>query len=161
MDMTRTIELTQGKVALVDDRDFEYLNQWKWQAMQNSGTWYAVRTIYSPCKKSIKMHRLITGAPDGMLVDHFNMDGLDNRRANLRVCTKAENMCNRGKQANNTTGFKGVFRSKDRYLVQITVDGRIKSIGRYATPEEAARVYDQAALKYHGRFARLNFPRES
>ena len=96
--------------------------------------------------------------PDGKSVDHRDGNRLNNSRANLRVCEHYENLRNRGKQKNNTTGFCGVYKNRDRYQAQIKMNGKCLYFGTYPTPEEAARAYDEAALKLHGEFARLNFP---
>jgi hypothetical protein len=155
----KEIQLTQGRVALVDDADYEYLSQWKWKAYKDRYTWYARRGIrVGFVIKTIHMHRLITNAPDGLFVDHINGDGLDNRRGNLRVCTKSENGFNRGKNSNNTTGYKGVTTNKGKYRAQIRIDGKMCGLGRYTDPVEAAKAYDRAAKKHYGEFAKLNFP---
>src|SRR5687768_11145590 len=99
--MTKQISLTQGKFATVDDADFDHLNQWKWHFSHYG---YARRTTSSRFgrQKFIFMHREIMQAPDGMDVDHINCNKLDNRRQNLRLCTRADNLRNRNKQSNNT-----------------------------------------------------------
>lgn len=96
----KEISLTQGKVAIVDDEDFEYLNRWKWHARKNGQTWYALRSKSWRIQGkrygiTIPMHRVIMGAPEGRVIDHLNRDGLDNRRSNLRVTTFEENARNR------------------------------------------------------------------
>lgn len=163
--MTKTIELSQGKVALVDDEDYAWLSRWKWSAAKfdkDSSTYYAVRTIRLPNGRwgSIKMHRIIVDATNGTRVDHKDGDGLHNTRDNLRQSTPQQNNCNSSKQSNNTSGYKGVCRNKSRarWIAQITANGIRKWIGSFATAEEAALAYDIAAIELHGEFARLNFP---
>lgn len=150
----KEIQLTQGKVALVDDGDFELLNKYKWSAHKGRGAWYATRGV-----GPIKMHRQITHAPIGAVVDHINGNGLDNRRINLRVCSHSENMRNSALRSDNTTGYKGVRKRTDRkwYSAEIRVNGLSVNLGRFETAEGAARAYDEAAKKYFGDFARLNF----
>ncbi len=109
----------------------------------------------------VYMHRIIMNPPDGKQVDHINGDGLDNRVENLRIATSSENNYNTGKQSNNTSGYKGVSWHKTRktWQVLIGVGGRLIRIpGVFNSAEDAARAYDEAAKKYHGVFARLNFP---
>ena len=105
------------------------------------------------------MHRFIIGAPKGVLVDHKNGDGLDNRRENLRFCSASQNQMNRGKTVRNKTGFKGVFwGSNHRWQAQISCCGIKFHLGSWTDPEDAAAIYDIAAQQFHGKFARLNFP---
>jgi len=153
----KEIQLSQGKVALVDDEDFERLSQWGWH--YHIG--YAARMSPRPRVKGkstiIYMHRLIMNTPDGMQVDHINGEGLDNRRENLRNCTNTENQHNQKLSKKSTTGFKGVRKRERRFEAQIRVDGKDLYLGMYATPEEAARAYDNAAVKYFGEFSKVNF----
>jgi hypothetical protein len=155
----KEIQLTQGKVTLVDDEDYDWLNQWKWHAHGSGGKskkrYTAQRTIEKKnFKKNVTMHRLITSAPDGMVVDHINGDSLDNRKVNLRVCTALENSRN-CRRKESRTGYRGVF----CYAV-IRVNRKYVKLGAFKTTKEAARAYDKAAKKYHGEFAVLNFPDE-
>jgi hypothetical protein len=105
------------------------------------------------------MHRVVIGAPDGVKVDHINGDGLDNQRHNIRKCTQSENSRNRRLSVNNKSGFKGVtwVPKRKKYEVNIGVKGKRKFLGYFSSAEEGARVYDNAAKKYHGKFAHLNF----
>ena len=100
--------------------------------------------------------------PKGMVIDHINHNGLDNRRENLRICTNAENQRNRGKQKNNTSGYKGVDWRKDhkKWRARINKDNKTIHIGYYNIIEEAARAYDAKAKELHGKYAQLNFPEE-
>jgi hypothetical protein len=156
----KEIKLSQGKVALVDDGDFEWLNQWRWAAHKNGYVFYVVRVVYTPTPKTIQIHRLITNAPKGMVVDHINGDGLDNRRENLRLCTVAENNKNRRRNSNNTSGYKGVRRDTYKYKAAIKSENKLIHLGMFSSPEDAARAYDKAAKEIFGKFAKLNFPEE-
>jgi hypothetical protein len=152
--MTKIIPLTQGKVALVDDNDYKWLNQWKWYMYAIRGLFYARRG-----NGGSLMHRLILGAPPGVQVDHRNGDGLDNRRGNLRLASHAENQHNQKlSRINNTSGYKGVTWSKERrkWRAQIGVDGKTHYLGYYNNKLDAARTYNAAAEKLFGPFARLN-----
>jgi len=104
------------------------------------------------------MHRVIVNAPKDKFVDHRNGNPLDNQKHNLRLCSNAENGRNRGKNKNNTTGYCGVIKNGKKYQAAIKIGGKRLCFGSYHTPEEAARAYDVGAIKYHGEFARLNFP---
>jgi hypothetical protein len=162
----RKIFLTRGKVALVDDEDFEWLSQWKWSVETHAKTFYALRSIYLGRENSkakmtlVRMHRVIMGMPVNKEVDHKDGDGLNNQRDNLRVCTHSQNLSNRGKDKDNTSGYKGVWFDKNRgkWSADLHFKGRTVHLGRFTSVIEAAKAYDKAALKYFGEFARLNFP---
>lgn len=159
--MARQIELTQGRVALVDDDAYDHLNQWRWHLTDG----YAVRLSSSSGaskRHAILMHRVIMDAPAEMFVDHINGDRLDNRRSNLRLCSKAENAQNTGPSPRNTSGYKGVHFHKDtgKWGAAISVNRKKHYLGLFATPEAAAHAYDAAAVRYHGAFAKLNFPQQ-
>jgi hypothetical protein len=117
-------------------------------------------------KKEVALHRVMLDAPKGMVVDHINRNGLDNRRSNLRLCTHRENMQNRRANSNNLTGYKGVRLTKSgkKYIARHCqkIDGKTVEhyLGTYDTPEEAARAYDAKAIELFGEYANLNFPEE-
>lgn len=163
----KTIPLTQGKVALVDDEDYDALAAHRWYAKKSRGSrFYAVRNGpqgRGP-RQTVLMHAAIAGTPTGMVTDHIDRDGLNNQRSNLRVCNIAENASNRGKNKNNSTGFKGVGRhprhESNLWVAQIWKLNRRIHLGVFPTAEAAARAYDEAAPLHHGKFAVLNFPPE-
>jgi len=156
--MSKTIPLTRGKVAIVDDEDYEWLNQWKWCC---SDRMYAVRgKIHGDKLSHLSMHRVILSAKEGDITDHINRDKLDNRRSNLRLCTPAESARNQNLRKDNKSGYKGVhWHPVDKkWCAKICVHGKRTFLGNYDQVEDAARAYDQAAIELHGEFARLNFP---
>lgn len=149
----RRIPLTQGKFALVDDADFDYLSQWKWYVAHG----YAVRTD-NRRHRQVRMHRELLQAPSGMDVDHANGDRLDNRRRNIRVCTRSQNVANTFVAKQNRSGYKGVSwkTSNQKWCAQIRVNNRVIHIGLFADIKEAARAYNKAAKASFGEFAVLN-----
>ena len=156
----KEIQLTQGYVALVDDDDYDYLMQWKWFADKQPSTVYVGRSVhYKDGEKdkchTIKMHRVIMNTPDGMVVDHIDHNGLNNQKSNLRNVTGANNRKNR--VGWSSTGYIGVNYDRGCIRARIRVDGDEIYLGAFKTVEEAARVRDEAAIKYFGEFANLNF----
>lgn len=158
----KTIPLSKGMNAIVDDEDFDRLSSFRWQAHKHhSGAFYATRSSSragGKRKHFIQMHRFIVGSPDSLHVDHINGNPLDNRRSNLRSATNSENIRNAKIPCTNTSGFKGVVFEPPRhcYRAIITVDGRKKHLGRFKTAREAGAAYDAAARLYFGDFARTN-----
>ncbi|HNS22727.1 MAG TPA: AP2 domain-containing protein [Sedimentisphaerales bacterium] len=150
------IVLTNGMVAYVDACDYDQLSRYKWRLVSGG---YAGRY---ESRKCVLMHRQIMNPPDGMQVDHIRGNRLDKTRANLRVCTPAENARNRAKNAGSSSRYVGVFYNKQRsrWIVLIRVEGRYQFVGSFDDEEEAARAYDRAAVERLGEFARLNFPEE-
>lgn len=158
----RTIPLTQGKFTTVDDEDFERLSKWKWHACQQDRNCYAMRQmrLSNGQYRTILMHRDILNPPPGTDTDHKDHNGLNNRRTNLRIATRAENQHNRRLQKGpKTSRFKGVSWHKacKEWQVQICVGGKHIHLGCFHSEEKAARAYDKAAVKYFGEFAYVNF----
>ena len=148
----KEIILFRGEIALVDDEDYEYVSQFKWYAKLNKRNGYKY-AITNNGGKNLSMHRMILGAEDPKIpVDHINMNGLDNRTVNIRLSTPSFNAINRGKQKNNTSGYKGVFLRKEyknpTWKAAIRVNQKLINIGTFDNPEDAARAYDSAALDY-------------
>ena len=157
--MAGLIKLTQGKQAIVDDNDFEWLSQWKWQynlhgyAVRSEGDWR------KKSRKTIFMHREIVKTPVGLQTDHINRDKLDNRKVNLRVCTRSQNFQNRLLK-NNKSGLKGVyFRSKGnwkRWAAEIGFNNKNYFLGYFKNKVDAAREYNKKAQEFYGKFALIN-----
>lgn len=146
------IRVGKDDFACVDQADFLFLSSFKW-TLQKGG-----KNKYAYCfrdGKRISMHRLLFDSPKGMEVDHVNGDGLDNRRENLRVCSHAENMRNRGIQKNNHSGFKGVYfdKEKKKWVAKLIFEGKKVLQKRFDSKLEAAKTYREAALFYFGEFA--------
>jgi len=155
----KEIKLTQDKVALVDDDDFEYLNQWKWYAQRCKKTYYAARRDYSKINKKRKiyyMHRMIMKTPYNLQVDHINHEGLNNQKGNLRNCTVNQNGANRSPCGKSK--YMGILHGGKTYVSSaIKVNGEKLCLGPCKTEIQAAKRYDAAAIFFHGEFANLNF----
>ena len=156
----KEIQLTKGKVALVDDEDFEYLNQFKWYVNNFHGKFYAVRSfMITKYKQSIVlMHRDIMNPKKGFVIDHIDGNTLNNIRLNLRICTHGENLRNQKLSIANKSGYKGVYFNKERnkWCALIQVYTIKYHLGCFINVIDAARAYNAAAIKYHGEFAKLN-----
>ena len=139
-----------------DDSDWDLIKKFTWSLKQSNKKLY-VHAIDCESKLKIYMHRLIMSAPDDKSIDHRDGNGLNNRRDNLRFATQSQNMANRDKMSNNTSGFKGVFKIRNKYKAQIKVNHKSIQGGRlFDNPVDAARRYNEMALKYFGEYARLN-----
>ncbi len=157
----KKIKLTQGKYALVDDEDYEFLNQWKWIADKGYNTYYATRREQVDNKSvHIKMHRLIMDTKSGEMVDHINRNGLDNRKENLRNCNKQQNRMNSIGNKNSSSIYKGItFRkSHNKWEARIQINNKLIYLGLYSNKKSAAKMYDYMADKHFKDFAVLNFP---
>jgi hypothetical protein len=165
----KLIPLTRGRFVKVDDADFDWLNQWRWYAHYMHGSWYAARASQSDEKgkqRYISMHRLILGTPKGMETDHIDHDGLNNQRSNIRVCTVAENARNRKlqtREGKSCSKYKGVSKRMggSKWEACIKVGGKSTFIGHFDSDIDAAKAYDEFAIKQHGDYAKLNFPIET
>lgn len=155
--MVKQIPLSKGKVALVDDADFDWLNQWKWHC---SVLGYAVRNALpsEKVKKTVRMHRVILGTPDGVDTDHIDGNKINNQRANLRQASRTENGRNRKSHARSSSAFKGVywFKASKKWRAQIRVNKKLKDLGLFKLEIDAAKAYNAAAREHFGDFARLN-----
>jgi hypothetical protein len=155
----KEIKLQNDFVALVDDEDYEYLCQFRWHSAQQKGyTQYAIRHLWRDGKRTTTtMHQDILNPSLGMVSDHINGNGLDNRRSNLRVCTASNNCMNR-KPQNGSSVYKGVslHTKGGKWAARIKTKGKIYNLGHFNSEIEAAVVYNNAATKMFGEFARLN-----
>ena len=155
------IPLLGGGFALVDDADLARVSGRVWRLQRDASTGDARAVVSGSRGKVTLMHRLLMQSKDGEIVDHVNRDPTDNRRANLRPCSVAENCRNRGVGRNNQCGLKGVYRDRSNRSVkvwraQIRVDGRKVCLGRFESAEAAGLAYDAAAERLHGQFAVTN-----
>ena len=164
--MSKRIPLTRGKSVIVDDEDYEWLNQWKWcyvKAYSGTSDGYAYRSVKTEDRKNkvVLMHRLILNAPSHLQVDHVDGNGLNNRRSNIRLATPSQQMANR-KKPRSPRPFRGVrwVPQKKKWRAEITVDGKVRHIGYFHDPIIAALAYDDEVIRNFGEFARPNFSEE-
>lgn len=155
----KEIQLTRKKVALVDSQDYEQLNQWSWYANSNSPhLWYACRRKQVDKKRTLfLMHRVILNAPRHLQVDHINGNGLDNTRANLRLCTQSQNLHNQ-RTVFGSSKYKGVYWNKfgKQWRAHIGIDGKVVHLGYFRSEKQAALAYDNIVIKIIGKFAYTN-----
>jgi hypothetical protein len=159
--LSKEIPLTQGFVALVDDEDYERIvAAGPWQLRRSPHAFYALHGERSPDGTNVTtyMHRLILDAPAGLQVDHINRDGLDNRKQNMRLCSRSENRGNTIKQRGNySSRYKGVSRHGQAWQAHIGENGVLRHLGTFSSETEAAEAYDSAAKERWGEFALTNF----
>lgn len=155
------LELKHG-TCLIDDEDYERLSNWRWWSSVSTRQRRVIYVYGQPAGPKVQgelMHRVVLGIPlrtRGFDIDHINGNGMDNRRANLRVATRAQNLANSGPRG--VSGIKGVTWDKqtNRWKAQITIGGKPMNLGRYAEQIDAARAYNTAAVEAWGEFAYLN-----
>jgi len=162
----KTIELTRGKIALVDDSDFDWVEKLSWRATRTCPTgierWYALHTV-GPSGETMYMHREIMirlGFSPDTLFDHRDGDGLNNQRSNLRPCSATENVRNRRKEPGLSSRFKGVYWHirDEKWIARLVNNRKSIYIGAFNDEESAGRAYDKKASVLFGEFAKLNFP---
>ena len=162
----RLIRMAQPKYAKVDPADYKRLRKYEWFAKKGRNTFYArgcVPDSKTARDKTIYMHQEIIKVPPGMVVDHINHDGLDNRKANLRAATASQNRINsRTARIRKSSKYRGVCRraGQKKWFAYVYVKGRAVFTKYFDDATAAARARDRAAKKYHGQFAELNFPDE-
>ena len=152
----RRIPLGNSLFATVDVADYEELRQYTWHASRNGGKVYAV------CHKdgkAVSMPRMIMKPPKGTIVDHIDLNSLNNRRCNLRVCTQEENLVNRGPKGGSSR-FVGVHRCGKKWRAGVSRQGVYHYLGLFDDEVEAAKARDRKAVEVHGQYAYLNFPED-
>ncbi len=158
----KKIKLTQNQFALVDNEDYEKVNQYKWHIGYNkkSRTFYALRSQYNKKEKrdiTIRMHRFIVNAKKGEMVDHKKHNGLDNRKSNLRIVNNSQNQMNKRRHKNSTSKYKGVYRfNKNKWRALIACNKIKHHIGLFINEIEAAKAYNKKAIELFGEYAYLN-----
>lgn len=162
--MTKQVILTHGQVAIVDDADFTRLSAFKWYAIRanmRKENWYAKRNCWENGKtRTVLMHRELMGEHH-VAIDHIDGDGLNNTRANLRSCSHTLNNANTERTL-ASSGYRGVYwePNKEKYAARISLGGRrLKRLGSFDSPIEAAKVRDDFVAELYGEFAVLNFPK--
>lgn len=154
--MSKFINLTQNKIAIVDDEYYDEICKFKWFYSHGYARRATTKKLGEKTGSTISMHRHILKPLPNECVDHQNLNKLDNRVSNLRICTQSNNAKNRDKSINNTSGYKGVWKNNSRWSVYIYKNGKNIYGGSFATKEQAAIRYNELAKELHKDFAYLN-----
>jgi hypothetical protein len=151
------VSLTQGRIAIIDDEDWDLIKDYKWFAFKMCNTYYAVTNYYKEdrSRKLLLMHRLILDAQPGQRIDHKNRNGCDNRKENLRFASVAENAMNKESHT-GTSIYKGVCWDRGKWKSSIATGRKSFHLGRFVSEKEAAKAYDKKAIELFGDFAKLN-----
>jgi len=157
----KTINLGKGNVAYVDNEDYEKLLKFKWRLSKECNTCYAVCNYSTGDGKqhTLRMHREIMKHPKGFEIDHINHNGLDNRKKNLRICTRSQNARNRrGINKNNESGLLGVSwdSSHNKWKAQIQINNKRTHLGYFDNKEDASKIFNKKSKEIYGDFATLN-----
>lgn len=155
----KVIYTKKGEEIFVDDEDYEILNKRKWHSHKSSSSGHHLSVVTTLIEKgksprTIYMHQYIF--PWATIIDHIDGNPFNNQKSNLRLCSHLENSRNRKIHRNNQSGYKGVYRVRDKWRAQIRLDKKLVNIGYFLNKEDAAKAYNECARKYFGEFARLN-----
>jgi len=152
------IKLYSGEHVLVDKEDYDELNKYVWRKANGRGTTYAYRNEKERpgIFKRVMMHRAIMKTPKGLVVDHVNHNGLDNRKCNLRNCTYTENLLNSNKKIMASSGYMGVHKLRDKWMARIQFENITYRLGYFKNKVDAAMAYNEKAREFFGKYARLN-----
>ena len=158
----KEIPVTGGRFALVDDEDYDWLSGYKWfECCVNGRELYIGTSVKTGPKKwkTVTMHRMVLGVEPRIPIDHIDGNSLNNQKSNLRLTTNGLNRANSLKKKGKWR-YKGAYFYKNKWQAQIRVNKKCITIGYFYDEESAARAYDDAARKYFGEHARVNFPKQ-
>lgn len=151
-----TIKRSNGDIRfIIDDKDLGKVSKYTWWYIEDRKQIYSLKHVNGK-RVYVWLWRYLLDAPKGLDVDHINRNRLDNRRINLRLCTRSQNLRNQPRKHNNSSGFKGVHKHRDKWTACIWSLGKYYYIGQYDNPVDAARAYNEKAKEILGEYAILN-----